>query len=181
MNWQKLLIGTFLFALGVLLFSRIKRVGYFTPTPAVSHIIDVHLQPDGTDTSLAEYLHRFFDAGYVREAAKRYVPSKYLRSFFMVDLFFPIAYGFFFLSLAAYWQKAGFCRVLKIAVGFCVAFDLLENSSFAFFLFHQQTNAAPVVALFTTLKSILFVTLFATSILAFVIAVFKTLKNRRAW
>lgn len=172
-----LVVSTTLFFVGVFLFSQIKSCHYFTPTAAASHIVDTHLMPDGTDTSLQQYGRRFFDAAYVKEAAKAYAPSRYVSSFFILDFFFPFVYGFFLLSLAASWKQRPFYRVLKAGVVLCVLFDLSENFGFAYYLFHRQQNAYHFVAFCTTLKSLLFVSCFSASLLAFIIAVFKRLRK----
>ncbi|WP_157986684.1 hypothetical protein [Chitinophaga alhagiae] len=152
----KLIIFTVLFIVWVLLFEWIKPYGYFHAGDTVTHIIDSHLQPDSSIHSLAEYGGRFFDHGYVQAAAPRYDPGKYLRSFYIVDFFFPFIYLNFFLALAGYWKGTAFYRVYRAAMIFCALFDLLENTSFAYYLFHQDGGMHQLVAIFTTLKSVLF-------------------------
>ncbi|MBD0332732.1 MAG: hypothetical protein ICV66_08755 [Chitinophagaceae bacterium] len=168
----RLITSLLLFVVGILLFSQIKSCRYFEPTPTATHIIDTHLMPDGKDTSFKMYSRRFFDHGYVQEAAKTYSPRRYMRSFFVLDFVFPFIYAFLFITWVTYWKCPHFYNTFKIAVIACVAFDLLENATFAYYLFRRSEHIDVLVAVFTTLKSILFILCLLFSLLTFVIETF---------
>jgi hypothetical protein len=171
----RLFISVLLFVTGSLLFGRIKSCRYFEP-PAkgsrVTHIIDSHVMPDGSITSLKEYGSRFFDQEYVKEAANYYHPHRYMSSYFILDFFYPFTYSFLFLTLATYWKRSGFHQALVAVIIACAVFDWLENSSFAWYLFHQEGGVNKWVAAFTTIKSILFfVCLLFSIVTLFVLAI----------
>ncbi|UYQ95470.1 hypothetical protein MKQ68_10200 [Chitinophaga horti] len=149
------------------LFEWIKSTNFFTPNGRVTHIIDTHLMPDTSIHSWPEYTDRFFDGPYVREAAAHYSPDQYLRSFYLVDFIFPIIYLSLLLTLTGYWKGTVFYRLFRAAMIACALFDLLENTSFAYYLFHQDGNLYHYVAIFTTLKSVLFGPGMLTAVIAF--------------
>jgi hypothetical protein len=72
--FKRLFLGAALFVLFVCLFSKIRPV-YFTPTSETPHIIDSHLQPDSSVTSLKIYGQRFLDGAYVQAAPGAYAPA----------------------------------------------------------------------------------------------------------
>lgn len=174
----RLPVLAFLFAAAVLSFPLIKKCGYFEPTAAAPHIIDSHLQPDGTDSSFAQYSQRFFDHAYVKEAAKHYSPRKYMNSYYLLDFFFPLIYGGFFIALTNYWKGSTFYRTFRSLMIVTMLLDLSENTSFAWYLFHQEGNTQVLVAIFTTLKSVLFISGMLTAVFAFGAACVSRLKNR---
>ena len=167
-SFPKLLIGVILFMAAYLLFEYIQP-RYFRPSGAVSHIIDSHLMPEkNRDTSCKAYGARFFDASYVRDALGAYDRKGYLKNFFPLDLVFPFVYGFLFLTLVSGWKKARFYRLMIVIVAACMFFDISENFSFAWFLFHPDTGLNELVAICTTVKSILFFLSFVFSISGFI-------------
>ena len=172
----KLITTAILFFTAVFIFEQIET-SYFRPAHPVNHIIDSHLMPDCGDSTFNIYRERFFDQAYVREAAKLYEPPAYMRSFFILDFFFPFIYSAFFLAMATYWKGTNFYRILKPLVVTCALFDLSENASFAYFLYHQDGNMNIVVSVFTTLKSILFFLGMIISLFAFVASLFSGLRK----
>jgi hypothetical protein len=153
----KLLIAILLFIAANRLFQFINPQ-IFDKKGRVTHIIDSHLTPEkGVDTSFNAYGQRFFDAAYVKEAAQVYKPGVYMRSFFMLDLIFPFIYGFLFLSLFGAWKNTPFYKTVRWLVFACIVFDLLENGSFAYFLYHQGSAVNRFTAVCTTVKSIFFI------------------------
>ncbi|WP_123864481.1 hypothetical protein [Chitinophaga barathri] len=152
----RLIVFAILFALAAFTFRLISSYGYFERTTEAPHIIDAHLMPGPPDRSFQDYSKRFFDSAYVRQAARHYNPNKYMHSYFILDLLFPFIYYCFFLALAGYWKGSTFYSVLRWAMVAVVLLDLAENTAFAYFLFHQEGNMHQFVAVFTTLKSVLF-------------------------
>jgi hypothetical protein len=176
-----LLLAIALFAIGRWLFAYIERFHFFDGSETITHIIDVHLIPDRSMSSLSDFGKRFFDHRYVKAAAALYKPDIYMRSFYLVDFFFPFAYGFLFLALFAYWRGTNYFRVFRAAVFACVAFDLSENSFFAYYLFHPRGNANVLVAFCTTVKSILFITCALVAIFGFIAAGYRFFKDKNAY
>ncbi|NML23314.1 hypothetical protein HHL16_20715 [Pseudoflavitalea sp. G-6-1-2] len=168
---RRLLINTLFFIAATAGFQLIHKNGFFTPTETVTHIIDSHLMPEKNDASFSDWSRRLFDADYVRLASAQYDRSLYMRSFFLLDLFYPFIYCAFFLGLAAYWKGTGFYRTLGAAMIICVACDLGENISFAWYLWHPQGNVNVAVANFTTIKSVLFSLGGLSALIAFLAAI----------
>jgi hypothetical protein len=165
---SRLVTAIILFIAGTMMFGRIKNSGY-ADCRTLPHIIDAHLMPDSSTKTWETYSKRFFDSAYVREAAKSYKPRRYISTYYILDFFYPIIYCFLFLTLVSGFKGSGFYRVFSIVIIACGIFDLSENTSFAYFLFHQSGNANSFVAFFTTVKSILFSICILVSIPGFLI------------
>lgn len=168
---RRLLINTLFFIATTAGFQLIHTNGFFTPTATVTHIIDSHLMPEKSDASITDWSRRLFDHDYVKLASVQYNRALYMRSFFILDLFYPFIYCAFFLSLAAYWKGTGFYRSFGAAMIICAFCDLGENLSFAWYLYHPQGSANVAVANFTTIKSVLFSLGGLTAVIAFIAAI----------
>lgn len=171
----RLLIAVLLFIAGSWMFSRIDSCHYITRTKEVPHIIDSHLAWNGAK-DWQEWSTRFFDSAYVRKAAKAYNPSRYMRCYYILDFCYPFIYGFLFLTLVSGFRQSRFYRIMRVIIMACCIFDLSENTSFAWFLFHQQGTANGVVAFCTTIKSILFFLCIVVAALSFLVWTIKRIK-----
>jgi hypothetical protein len=175
----KLLVFAVLFFGWTQLFVFVANKGdYIHKDAVVTHIIDSHLIPDSSVHNLHDVGKRFFDANYVYEAAKRYQPQHYLRSFYIVDFFFPFIYAIFFLALAAYWKGTLFYKIFSAGIVVCMLLDLSENTTFLYYLFHQEGRLYHYVAIFTTLKSVLFFLGMLTAAGAFLWSVVHWFRNK---
>ena len=99
-----------------------------------------------------------YDPAYV-ELAKTtgYNHSTYYSIYFPLDLVFPIVYSSMFLALINMYVTGKKFRWLRYLVIAGCVFDYLENFSFAAYLDAVGNGLAGVVALFTGIKSVLFV------------------------
>ena len=117
-----------------------------------------------------------FNANYVIYAKeKSYKIDNYYQSFFIVDMVFPIIYTLFFLSALTtvnYWKRYNLFKKLILAA---MVADYLENISFAVFLKLKGDGLAPVVAFFTTIKSLLI----AVNIVVLIIIIITLLRNEK--
>ena len=123
-------------------------------------ITPYYTYPDGPTPSPADSrvmtAFKFFDTQYVIDAKESgYNIPHYYRSFFIVDLIFPIIYTLFFLSVFQFVKDKKIYPVLQFfALAGCV-FDYLENFSFAIVLQAKGNGLAMLVAGATTFKSII--------------------------
>lgn len=170
----RLATAIILFIIGSWMFGRIDSCHYIDRKKA-PHIIDVHLMPDSTTKTWQTYSTRFFDSAYVRMAAKAYSPSRYMATYYMLDFCYPFIYAFLFLSLISGFKGTRFHKIMRVVIVACSVFDLCENTSFAYFLFHQSGTANRVVAFCTTIKSILYFLCILVSAITFLIWLFKRL------
>ena len=139
------------------LFIRIEPA-YLQNPGLTPHPIDAHVL----------VCRQFFDAEYVRLAKNGgYDIKQFYRLFVPLDLVFPLIYTLLFLSMLSIFRARGICRYLKWLVIVGCLFDYLENLSFLLFLKSADPWLAPVVAFFTTIKSLLF----ACNFILFLIAV----------
>jgi hypothetical protein len=175
----RLMSSILLFIVGSLMFGWIDGCGFIHRSAEVPHIIDVHLIPDSSIKTLQSYSKRFFDSAYVRRAATAYNPSRYVSSYYLVDFFYPFIYCFLFLSLISGFKNTRFHKMMAVLILTCGLFDLSENTSFAYFLFHQSGHVNRVVAFCTTIKAILFSLCIVLSVLAFLIWIIRRLKLQR--
>ena len=154
----QLVISLLFFAWAVCAFSYINPF-VFTPQGKIDHIIDSHLQYQP---------FRFFDSGYVKNAAPQYDGYKYLYAYYILDLIFLFIYSWVFLLLAHSWKEKKYFCLFWWSVVLGAAFDFMENTSFAIFLFNKDnTFWAVLTSIFTTLKSILFLLNILLSLWAF--------------
>ena len=100
--------------------------------------------------------HKFSDAGWVKEMGTGcYNAGGYFRTFFLLDMVFPIVYTLLMLTGVQLVQPPR-KTVFLVAIFAGALFDYLEDFSFALFLKTHADWLASSTALFTTLKSILF-------------------------
>ena len=100
----------------------------------------------------------FFDAGYVRkEALDCYDVPGYFRSFFPLDMAFPIVYSLLMLSILDLWEKTWGKKVLVLSIIVAALTDYLEDFCFAIFLKTNANIFAWLTAFFTTVKTCLLV------------------------
>lgn len=123
-------------------------IPYFIYNPALTpHSIDAHV---------AE-CKCFFDAEYVKLAKYGgYFHEGFYKTFALIDLVFPIIYTTMFLTALAIHRGQRMYIYLKcLVIAGCVA-DYLENFSFAIYLQLKGPELSPLIAFFTSIKSILF-------------------------
>lgn len=153
-----LLVSVLAFAVCVYTFGSVNPY-VFTPSAEATHIIDSHLQE----------CHRcFFDSGYVQLAAQQYIPAHYLHAYYILDFIFPFVYSTLYLLLASGLRGRKSYRLFLATVIIGGAFDLLENTSFVFYLYHRLDWLSVQVAIFTTLKSVLFLANAIFALVAFI-------------
>lgn len=100
--------------------------------------------------------HKFSDADWVGEMGRKcYNADGYFRTFFPLDMVFPIVYTLLMLTCVQLVQPPR-RTVFLTAIYAGALFDYLEDFSFALFLKTHADWLTSSTALFTTLKSILF-------------------------
>ncbi|MEO6734409.1 MAG: hypothetical protein ABIN01_24525 [Ferruginibacter sp.] len=120
------------------------------------YIYNAALTPHSIDAHMAE-CKCFFDAEYIRLAKYGgYYQEGFYKTFALIDLVFPIIYTTMFLTALAIHRAQRLYIYLKwLVIAGCVA-DYLENFSFAIYLQLSELDLAPVIAVFTSVKSVLF-------------------------
>lgn len=96
-----------------------------------------------------EYLVQAKHAGYNHQ--------RYYFSFFPADLVFPLFYTALFLSSLLYCRVHKLRNILTLFVVAGLLADWSEDVSFAIFLGTAGDGISPVVAFFTTVKTVLFI------------------------
>ena len=100
----------------------------------------------------------FFDATYVRSAAHNcYDKRGYFRTFFPLDMIFPIVYSLLMFSMInlAQWHRNRQWLPTTIRLG--ALFDYAEDFSFARYLHTDMDGYAVATGIFTTLKTCLLI------------------------
>jgi len=99
----------------------------------------------------------FFDATYVSSAAHNcYDKAGYFRTFFPLDMIFPLVYSLLMFSMInlAQWPRSRQWLPATIRLG--ALFDYGEDFSFAWYLHHTDVDGyAVATGIFTTLKTCL--------------------------
>lgn len=152
----RLVISLLLFGWAVYAFSQVTPL-VFNPGRGGDHIIDIHLQECWTC---------FFDSGYVRQAAAQYNVERYPIYYFL-DLIFPFIYSAAFFFLACGLKNKQVFSIYTGSLIACLLFDISENTSFWIYLSGGIEGWAWWVAVFTTLKSVLFLLNLLFALVAF--------------
>jgi hypothetical protein len=120
------------------------------------YIANQLISPHPIDSHLL-YSLRFFDSQYVVLAKNGgYNIPNFFKSFFVIDLIFPLVYTLLFLSIAQLTKLSRYYEILFYLILIGILLDYTENLSFAVFLKLNGDRFAAVIAFFTTLKSIVF-------------------------
>jgi hypothetical protein len=154
---RKLYSGKLIVPYGVLVILFAMLFNYIEPVylkgncladPATNYPIDEHVYKTWC----------FFDAGYVRtEGLTCYDVSGYFRSFFPLDIVFPVVYSLLMLSIVELWAVKWSRKILIFSIIAGALADYLEDFSFALFLKTHANAFAGLTAFFTTLKTCLLI------------------------
>ena len=128
---------------------------------AFSHFINPYYiqdrcaTPYPIDVRVAE-TYKWADTAYLVTAKHvGYNHQRYYFSFLPADLIFPIFYTLLFLTSLQYCEKSTLRKFLTIFVLAGMFADWSEDTSFAIFLGATGDGMAPVVAFFTSVKTVL--------------------------
>ena len=128
---------------------------------AFSHFINPYYLQDRCATPYpidvrAAEAKKWADTAYLVTAKHvGYNHLRYYFSFLPADLIFPIFYTLLFLTSLQYCEKYTLRKFLAIFVWVGMFADWSEDTSFAIFLGASGDGIAPVVAFFTTVKTVL--------------------------
>lgn len=134
--------------------------GYFIKDPLTTpHAIGAHDMKTG----------KFFDNAFILKAKwQGYDHERFFRSWFLLDLVFPLVYSVLFFCCAVFYRNSKTLNERQATkrnlfyryLGYCIiagaCMDYGENFSFAFFLLSSNDNLAVAVAFFTAFKSMLY-------------------------
>ena len=117
--------------------------------------------------------HAASDPGWVKEMGTGcYDAAGYFRTFFPLDMVFPIVYTLLMLTCVHLVQPPR-KTIFLTAIFAGAIFDYLEDFSFALFLKTHMDWLASSTAIFTTLKSILFPLNMVTALILFVVFILR--------
>ncbi|MBS1663623.1 MAG: hypothetical protein JST68_21450 [Bacteroidetes bacterium] len=118
--------------------------------PLCSHPIDTQLLDGGSC--------RWFCWQYVQDAAHLYYnKAGYFRSFFLVDLVYPIVYTLTMLSIVRFCWNGRYKKIMVAAIWIGMGLDYTENFSFATYLCTDISWLPYLTAFATTVKTIFFI------------------------